>query len=94
MDKRKLNGGNSTKAKGLDKRKNKYLQLLDDASTEEEIIKVIKTLKKEALNGELPAIKLFLEYYLGKPKESIEINDITDIKPNTILNFKDYGDKQ
>jgi len=75
MDKRKNNGnkGHSTKAKGIDKRKNEYLELLKEASTRDEIVKVIKTLKDKALKeSDMQAIKLFLEYYLGKPKETIE----------------------
>jgi hypothetical protein len=73
MDKRKENGGHSTKALGVDKRKNKYLELLDQASTPDEIVSVIKKLKEIALiKGDVQAIKLFLEYYLGKPKETIE----------------------
>ena len=73
MDKRSENGGHSTKALGVDKRKNKYLELLDQASTPDEIISVIKKLKEIALiKGDVQAIKLFLEYYLGKPKETIE----------------------
>jgi hypothetical protein len=73
MDKRSENGGHSTKALGVDKRKNKYLELLDQASTPEEIVSVIKKLKEIALiKGDVQAIKLFLEYYLGKPKETIE----------------------
>lgn len=73
MDKRKNNGGHSTKTQGIDKRKNKYLSLLEEASTDEEVIEVIKTLKNKALKDkDIQAIKLFLEYYLGKPKETIE----------------------
>jgi hypothetical protein len=73
MDKRSENGGHSTKALGVDKRKNKYLELLDQASTPDEIVSVIKKLKEIALiKGDVQAIKLFLEYYLGKPKETIE----------------------
>jgi hypothetical protein len=72
MDKRKNNGGNSTKAKGIDKRKNKYIQLLDKASDENDIISVIKKLKTEAIKGDIQAIKLFLEYYLGKPTEKVD----------------------
>jgi hypothetical protein len=80
MDKRKNNGGNSTKSNGIDKRKNKYLNLLEEASTEEDIIKVIKNLKNIAMKEtDIQAIRLYLEYYLGKPKETIEtthnIND-------------------
>jgi hypothetical protein len=76
-DGRKNNGnkGHSTKAKGVDKRKNKYLHLLDEASTEEEVVLVIKKLKEVAtVKGDVQAIKLFLEYYLGKPKETIDLN--------------------
>lgn len=72
MDKRKNNGGNSTKAKGVDKRKNEYKKLLDKASTSEEVVSVIVKLKQEALKGDMQAIKLFLEYYLGRPTERID----------------------
>ena len=74
-DGRKNNGnqGHLTKAKGVDKRKNKYLELLDQASTPEEVVAVIKKLKDIATEkGDVQAIKLFLEYYLGKPKETID----------------------
>lgn len=75
MDKRKENGGHSTKAKGVDKRKNQYLELLEQASTPEEIVEVVKKLKEIAtIKGDVQAIKLFLEYYLGKPKETIDQN--------------------
>ena len=59
MDKRTENGGHSTKAKGIDKRQNKYLRLLDEASTEEEIIQVLKTLKDKAIN-EIRAMSNFI----------------------------------
>jgi uncharacterized protein (DUF1697 family) len=75
MDKRKNNGnkGHSTKAKGVDKRKNEYRELLDLAATPDEVVEVIKTLKVKAIEKQdVNAIKLFLEYYLGKPKETIE----------------------
>ena len=74
MDKRKNNGGNSTKAKGSDKRKNEYRKALEIASTPEDVVEVIKKLKDKAISkGDVNAIKLYLEYYLGKPKDSIEI---------------------
>ncbi len=75
MDNRVNNGnkGHSTKAKGVDKRQNKYLRLLDEASTDDEIIQVLIVLKTKAIEEQdMNAIKLFLEYYLGKPKETIE----------------------
>lgn len=75
MDKRKNNGGNSTKSLGVDKRKNQYTELLQLASTPDEVTEVIKKLKEIATTkGDVQAIKLFLEYYLGKPKETIDQN--------------------
>ena len=77
-DKRKNNGGHSTKAKGTDKRKNEYKKALDLASTVEDVVKVIQVVKKTALTGDMQACKLFLEYYLGKPTETIDHNVKTD----------------
>ena len=75
MDGRKNNGGNSTKSTGVDKRKNQYLELLEKASTPEDVVLVIEKLKEIATTkGDVQAIKLFLEYYLGKPKETIDQN--------------------
>ena len=85
MDNRTKNGGHSTKAKGADKRKNQYKELLDLASTPEDVVEVIKTLKQKAINNQdVNAIKLFLEYYLGKPKETKEID----------LNLNDFSIKE
>ena len=57
-DGRKNNGnqGHSTKAKGVDKRKNKYLELLDQASTPDEVVAVIKQVAKRLL---VTALRLF-----------------------------------
>jgi hypothetical protein len=89
MDKRKENGGHSTKALGVDKRKNKYLELLDEASTPEEVVGVIKKLKEIAtIKGDVQAIKLFLEYYLGKPKETIDQNvNLNNFSLKDIIDF-------
>lgn len=82
-DGRKNNGGNSTKAKGVDKRKNAYKTALAEASSVDDVIKVILNLKQKALGDDIQAIKLYLAYYLGNPKETIEtshtLNDF-DIK--------------
>lgn len=91
MDKRKNNGnkGHSTKAKGVDKRKNEYRELLDLAATPDEVIEVIKTLKTKAIEKQdVNAIKLFLEYYLGKPKETIETtHNVNTFDIKQILGF-------
>ena len=83
MDKRKNNGGNSTKAKGIDKRKNEYKNILNDALTINELTGVVKMLHKKAVNDlDVPAAKIILEYYLGKPVQTID--------QNTSLNINDF----
>ena len=86
--KRSKNGnkGHSTKAKGVDKRKNEYKTALDKASSVTDVVKVLSILKGLAFDGELPAIKLYLEYYLGKPKETkdITINEIQPLFPDEL----------
>ena len=73
MDKRKLNGGHSTKSKGLDKRKNEYKSVLENALKPDELKNVIQMLYKKSINDfDVPASKILLEYYLGKPKETVE----------------------
>jgi len=80
-DKRKNNGGHSTQTKdGFDKRKNKWREALDKASTLEDVISVIVMVKTKAItDNDIQAAKLFLEYYLGKPDQAIEVEGITPI---------------
>ena len=91
MDKRKFNGGNSTKAKGIDKRKNEYKSVLENALTHEDLQKVVKMLYGKAINDQdVPASKILLEYYLGKPKETIETtHNINDFNIKDIVKFKE-----
>ncbi len=79
-DGRKKNGnkGHSTKAKGIDKRKNAYKEALAEASTVEEVKEIIETLKVMAQGADLQAIKLFLAYYLGNPKDTAEVKHTVD----------------
>jgi hypothetical protein len=86
IDKRTLNGGNSTVSKGVDKRKNEYKTALDSASDVYDVVSVITKVKDKALEGDLNACKLFLEYYLGKPTQTI--NQSTD------LNINDFNLKE
>ena len=79
MNKRKQNGGHSTKSTGIDKRKNEYRDALQIAATIDDVVKVIQAvLRKAVTEDDIPAAKLFLEYYLGKPKESIDIYSTGD----------------
>lgn len=75
MDGRKNNGnkGHSTKSNGLDKRRNEYKNMLDDALTEDQLKKVVKMLYGKAINDQdTNAAKVVLEYYLGRPMQMIE----------------------
>jgi hypothetical protein len=74
MDKRKNNGGNSTKAKGVDKRKNDFKKAIEDAFTHEDVIQVLRTMRDEAvIEKDIQAAKVFLDYAVGKPKQQVDV---------------------
>lgn len=91
MDKRKENGGHSTKAKEgkIDKRKNKYRDALDNAHTEGDVEKVINMVRDKALKEkDIQAGKLYLEYYVGKPKEGLDITTDGEMINIPVILFK------
>lgn len=90
MDKRKNNGGNSTKAKEgkLDKRRNEYKAALAEACTVDDVVNVLRTVRDSALSADMQAAKLFLEYYLGKPDSVVKLEgDGLNINVKEILKF-------
>lgn len=94
MDKRKGNGnkGHSTKAKGVDKRKNQYRDALEQANTVQDVVEVLKMVKTKAVEKQdIQAGKLFLEYYLGKPETQIDIkaSEGVSIDFKELFKFKD-----
>ena len=87
MDKRKQNGGHSTKTKGADKRKNEYKDVVKSVVTVEKLAQVLTMLLGKAINEQdIPASKLLLEYALGKPTETkdITINEIQPLFPDEL----------
>jgi len=86
MDKRKTNGGHSTKSTGVDKRKNPFKQAVENAITDDELVKVIKTLYALALDGDVNAAKEVLNRCLGK---SIETKDVTIKDDRHVFSDKD-----
>lgn len=93
MDNRSKNGnkGHSTKAKEgtIDKRKNEYKLALSEASTKQDVINVIQMILKKAVRDEdIPAAKLYLEYYLGKPKDSLDVTTNGDSITIPTIYFK------
>ena len=88
-DNRKNNGnkGHSTKAKGVDKRKNEYKDVVKSVVTVDKLADVLKMLLGKAIEEQdIPASKLLLEYSLGKPTETkdITINEIQPLFPDEL----------
>lgn len=79
MDKRKLNGGHSTKAtRPDDKRRNKFKEDIQEAFTTTDVIQVLTMLKVKAIGDQdVAAAKLFLEYTAGKPDQTIDVEGIS-----------------
>lgn len=74
-DKRKYNGnkGHSTKAKGADKRKNEYKDVVKEVVSTYQLKRVLKMLLGKAIKDQdTTSAKLLLEYSLGKPTERVE----------------------
>ena len=69
----KGNEGWSTKAKGIDRRKNPFKQLINEATSQENFIAVFQTLEASAMSGDVQSAKLYLEYTVGKPMQSVDI---------------------
>ena len=91
-DGRRNNGGNSTKAvRANDKRLNPFRSVLKEALTAEEVKDVVKAMYEKAIKGDTRAANLLLNYYLGKPKESIEISGESNIQFNLrkIISFNE-----
>lgn len=91
-DKRKLNGGNSTKStRADDKRLKTNKNLLDQYISEnvdvEKIKKLLEAHYKLAVNGDSRSANIYLNYVLGKPKETRDI----EVKLNK--NFPDWLDE-
>ncbi len=92
MDKRKQNGGHSTKAtKSTDKRCNPNKKLLEQYIDQDfdydKLSKLMKKLYQDAIAGDVKSASLFLSYILGKPKETKDI----EIKLNK--NFPEWLDE-
>lgn len=93
MDRRKNNGnkGHSTKAKEgkIDKRRNEYRSALKEAATKQDVIDVINMIKTKAIKDkDVQAGKLFLEYYIGKPKDEVDITTNGEMLNIPVIHFK------
>jgi hypothetical protein len=87
MDKRSNNGGHSTKSKGIDKRKNDYRQAIENAVSREDVELILNQCKDIAMSSKpdrMQAVKLILEYTLGKPKQELDLNNNMNITSDSI----------
>jgi len=91
MDKRKNNGGNSTKAKGVDKRKNQYKDVIHEEITRDDLAKVLRMLCTKAITKQdVKAAQLLMEYTLVKPKQEFDITtDGESFNIKDLVRFKD-----
>jgi hypothetical protein len=77
MDRRKENGGHSTKAKGVDKRKNEWKNAVEESVSYDDVKSLLTKAVQIGLSDKpdrLKAMQMVFDYTLGKPKESIDLN--------------------
>ena len=77
MDGRKNNGGHSTKGFAGRKPKSEEIKLVERLSPLEDA--ALDALNKGVESGELKWIQLYLNYYLGKPRETKDITINEDL---------------
>tara|TARA_R110000787_G_scaffold136197_3_gene248715 strand:+ start:199 stop:474 length:276 start_codon:yes stop_codon:yes gene_type:complete len=85
MDKRKNNGGHSTKGFAGRPTKADELKLIERLDMLIDNDEVIKTLGIQISKGDSRAMTLYFGYRYGKPKESVDINSSEGLN----INFKD-----
>jgi len=77
MDGRKNNGGHSTKGFAGRKPKDEEIKLVERLSPLED--DALKALTEGVQSGDIKWITLYLNYYLGKPRETRDINVNEDL---------------
>jgi len=82
-----MNGGNSTKAKGIDKRKNAYRLAVEEAITPNDIIEILHKFKELFIvNGDIQAGKTILDFCVTKPTTEIDLKSNGEsIIPNVTI---------
>ncbi len=75
MDKRKNNGGHSTKTTGVDKRKNTFRESIESAVSAEQLIELLYvaiSIAKSDDKDRMQAINFVYDRIIGKPKQEID----------------------
>ena len=87
MDKRKFNGGNKNAGRKPKADEQKLIERLTPLED-----KAYKALETALLNDEGWAVKLFMEYRYGKPKQTVtqtNVNVETEVTPEEIKKIKE-----
>ena len=90
-DGRKNNGGHSTKAKGTDKRKNPYRDIVQDTISKEDLAEVLMMLKNKAVEKkDVKAAQLLMEYTIVKPRQEYDVTtDGESFNIKDVIRFKE-----
>ena len=88
MDNRKNNGGHSTKGRAGRKPKADEQKLIERLSPLDD--DAFKALKNAVQDNESWAVKLFMEYRYGKPKQQIEQNNTHTINEFNLKDLLDF----
>ena len=90
MDKRKNNGG-ARKGAGR-KSKAEEQKLIENLTPMN--AKALEALKKGLDNNEQWSVKLFFEYFYGKPQQRVDVTTNDDSLHLPLINFVDSGTEQ
>jgi len=82
MDKRKFNGGNKSAGRKSKAEEQKLIENLTPMNPE-----ALKQLRIAVKNGEQWAVKLFFEYFYGKPQTRIDVTSNDESLNIPIINF-------
>lgn len=80
MDKRRFNGGHSTKGKAGRKSRTEDEKLLENLQNYIGDEKAFKKLDEQIDKGNFRALQLYFQYRWGKPKESYDISTDVDFQ--------------
>lgn len=90
MDKRRNNGGHSTKGKAGRKPKSEEIKLIEQLDKIIDRDKVIEKLNELIDEGDYKAIQLYMNYLYGRPKES---KDVTIKGDTPMFNLGDVSEE-
>lgn len=84
-DGRKNNGGHSTKGKAGRKSKAEEIQLAETMDNILDYPDALYSLAQLVRSGDIQAVKLWLEYRLGKPQQRVDLTTKGNQFPSTII---------